>query len=158
MVRSSLVMAIYDKTISLNEFVLNDSAALSLMSTDTETVCNNMAFLDSLLMSPIEIGLGLFFLARQVGVACLAPVVIAFGTTLLGLKVAGRSGPLQKLWNQATQERVTFTASILTSPKGTKMLGFAGVLTTVLQGLRFDELEKSKGARLFVMWRNFVGE
>ncbi|KAL2076084.1 hypothetical protein VTL71DRAFT_1027 [Oculimacula yallundae] len=156
MIRGSLVVAIYDKTLSLNESTLGDSAALSLMSTDTETICANLVFLDSLVMSPIEIALGIALMARQVGVACLAPVLVSLASTFLGLYIAARAGPLQKLWNQATQERVTFTASVLGVPRAMRMLGLDNLLAKLMSDLRFDELEKSKGARLYVTWRNFV--
>ncbi|RDW68609.1 hypothetical protein BP5796_09266 [Coleophoma crateriformis] len=115
-----------------------------------------MTRVDSLLMSPIEIGLGIFLMARQVGLASIAPVLISLVSTLLGTKVAARSGPLQKLWNQATQERVAFTSSILNAPKGFKMLGLIEIFSNMIQALRVEEMERSKGARLFVMWRNVV--
>ena len=151
MVRTSLVVAIYDKTLSLNQAQLNETAALSLITTDTQSICSNMKFVDSLLMSPIEIALEVFLMAQNMGVACLATVLISLTSTLLGLKIATRTEPLQKLLDQATQERVTLTTPMLNSSKGIKMLGLVDMLTQSIQNLRFQELEKSKAARLFVV-------
>lgn len=87
MVRTSLVVAIYDKTLSLNQAQLNETAALSLITTDTQSICSNMKFVDSLLMSPIEIALEVFLMAQNMGVACLATVLISLTSTLLGRKI-----------------------------------------------------------------------
>jgi len=136
-VRTSLVVAIYDKTLSLNQAQLNETAALSLITTDTQSICSNMKFVDSLLMSPIEIALEVFLMAQNMGVACLATVLISLTSTLLGLKIATRTEPLQKLLDQATQERVTLTTPMLNSSKGIRMLRLFDMLTQSIQKLRF---------------------
>jgi len=156
MIRGSLITAVYSKTTRLDGSSC-DSAALSLMSTDTVTICTNLNRLDGMLAAPIEVALGVLLLERQVGVACIAPVIIVLCSAMLATRVAAKGASKQRTWNQAVQERVSFTASVLNSPKGFKMLGLSEKLATILQALRVKELGKSKGARTFTMWRNIVG-
>ena len=84
------MIAIYGSTTTLDGSSAPNSAALSLMSTDTETLCTNIARLDAIIASPVEIALGFFLLERQAGVACVTPVAVVMYSTLLGTRVAAK--------------------------------------------------------------------
>lgn len=67
----------YEQTLALQPEDLNDSAALTLMGTDVERAISNLQSIHELWASVIEVGIALWLLARQLGVACLVPLVIA---------------------------------------------------------------------------------
>ncbi|GKZ33977.1 hypothetical protein AbraIFM66950_004108 [Aspergillus brasiliensis] len=156
MIRSMLVIALYEKTQRLDAATVNKSAALTLMSTDTESICNNLMRLDALFASPIEVGLAIFFLERQVKWACLASVGCTLAAVSLTYIVATRSPSRQRIWNQAVQERIAATASVLDSIRSIKMLGISYFAQLRICDLRDAELQRARGARMLLMWRNVV--
>jgi ATP-binding cassette, subfamily C (CFTR/MRP), member 1 len=79
MVRSAIVGLIYRNTLSLDTKTANDSAALTLMSTDLESIASGIEVFDSLWAEPIEIGVAIYLLYDQIGVAFVAPIVTALG-------------------------------------------------------------------------------
>lgn len=157
MIRSMLVVSIYNKTQCLDHAAIANPAALTLMSTDTETICNNLARLDGVFASPIEVGIAIFLLEREVQLACLASVGCALLAVALSFFIASRGPVQQKKWNQAVQERVAITASTLNSIRSIKMLGVSGLLEMHICKLRDTELQHSQDARMLVMLRNIVG-
>jgi len=75
--RGSLVTMIYAKTVDLSITALDESVALTLMSTDTETICNGFEEAHELWAVPLEVGLAMWLLYRQLGLVFLAPAVTA---------------------------------------------------------------------------------
>ncbi|KAJ5164333.1 P-loop containing nucleoside triphosphate hydrolase protein [Penicillium coprophilum] len=157
MTRSILVVALYKKTLSLDTTISKDAAAITLMSTDTESICNNLLRLDAMFASPIEVGLALLFLEREVKLACLASVGCALVAVALSYVIASYSPLRQREWNQVVQERVATTASILRTIQGVKLLGISSFVRRRICDLRDVELERSLGARMLIMWRNVIG-
>ncbi|PYH35599.1 P-loop containing nucleoside triphosphate hydrolase protein [Aspergillus neoniger CBS 115656] len=156
MIRSMLVIALYDKTQRLDTATVNNSAALTLMSTDTESICNNFMRLDALFASPIEVGLAIYFLERQAKWACLASVGCTLAAVSLSYIVAAHSPSRQRIWNQAVQKRIAATASVIGSIRGIKMLGISSFVQGRICDLRDAELQRAQGARMLLMWRNVV--
>lgn len=82
MVRGALVGLIYRTTLSLDAKTAKDSAALTLMSTDLESIATGFEVFDSLWADPIEIGVAIYLLYNQVGLAFVAPIVTSLSTLL----------------------------------------------------------------------------
>jgi ATP-binding cassette subfamily C (CFTR/MRP) protein 1 len=116
-VRGSLCSLIYTKTLDLGSTALDESVAVSLMSTDTESICQSAATLHELWASPIESAVAIFLLYTQLGLAALAPVVVGIIATLSVLQLAQFIGSSKKKWMRGIQTRVEVTASILASMK-----------------------------------------
>ena len=116
-IRGSLCSLIYTKTLDLSSTALDGSAAVSLMSTDTESICQSAATLHELWASPIESVVAIFLLHRQIGLAALAPVVVAIIATTGTLQLARFIGTAKKRWMRGIQTRVDVTASVLASMK-----------------------------------------
>lgn len=116
-IRGSLCGLIYTKTLDLSSTALDESMAVSLMSTDTESICQSAATLHELWASPIESGVAIFLLHRQLGLAALAPVVVAIFATTGTLQLAQFIGPAKKRWMKGIQTRVDVTAAVLASMK-----------------------------------------
>lgn len=116
-VRGSLCDLIYTKTLDLSIMSLDESVVVSLMSTDTESICQSVAILHELWASPIESAVAIFLLYRQLGLAALAPVVVGIIATAGTLRLARFIGVAKKRWMSGIQRRVDVTASVLASMK-----------------------------------------
>lgn len=79
MVRGALVTAIYRKTTEISITALDNSAAITLMSTDVERVEFGLRMIHEFWASVLQIGLGTYILERELGVAVVAPVALALG-------------------------------------------------------------------------------
>ncbi|KAF4340908.1 multidrug resistance-associated 1 [Fusarium beomiforme] len=154
-VRGSLISLIYDKTLDLSITAFDESIAVTLMSADTETICLSFASIHEIWASPIECGVALYLLYRQLGMAFLAPMVVAIVSTTGTLLIAKYIANAQKQWVRSIQTRIDVTASMLSSMKEVKMLGLTDVLNNMVQSLRVNELDLSKKFRKLTCWRVF---
>jgi hypothetical protein len=78
MLRGSIVPLVYRHTMHLDVGVARDSAALTLMSVDVERISSGLQYVHEVWASPIDIGLALWLLERQLGLA-----VVAFASVFL---------------------------------------------------------------------------
>ncbi|KAJ5701344.1 hypothetical protein N7488_008892 [Penicillium malachiteum] len=155
-VRGNLVSIIYAKTLDLSITALDESVAVTLMSTDVQEICDGFAEINSFWAVPIEIVIGLYLLARQLGVACVAAAGIAFFSTIIIMSIGKWMGRGQQIWMKSIQTRVDSTATMLGSMKSVKMLGFTDWLARLIQGLRVDELQEAKLLRRLLCFRVFL--
>ncbi|EFE30383.1 uncharacterized protein ARB_02755 [Trichophyton benhamiae CBS 112371] len=144
MLRSSLVPLIYTQTLHLDTSAVRDSAALTLMSVDIERISSGLRYFHELWASPIDIGLALWFLQQQLGVAAVAPAAIFLVCTLSGLLVAASMGARQRQWLEAIQNRVHATSSMLKNIKEIRLGGLQGHAAKKLQELRSKEISESR--------------
>ncbi|KAF5534749.1 multidrug resistance-associated 1 [Fusarium mexicanum] len=154
-VRGSLISLVYDKTLDLSITAFDESIAVTLMSADTENICMNFASIHEMWASPIECAVALYLLYRQLGMAFLAPMVVAIVSTTGILMIAKYIANAQKRWVRGIQTRIDVTASMLGSMKEVKMLGLTDVLNNMVQSLRVNELDLSKKFRKLMCWRVF---
>lgn len=144
--RGCLISVIYAKTVDLSITALDESVAVTLMSSDVESIGHGFEQINDLWAAPIELAVALYLLARQVGVASIASAALALFSTVAIMSIAKFTGRAQKVWMRSIQTRVDVTATMLGSMKSVKMLGFTDWLAAIVQGLRVEEL---KDARLF---------
>jgi len=85
-----------------------------------EAICNAFELINELWAVPIELGIALYLLQRQLGLAFLAPGLVAFISTGAILIMARYIGNAQKIWIEGIQTRVDVTASMLSSMKARK--------------------------------------
>ncbi|CAG8388874.1 unnamed protein product [Penicillium salamii] len=155
-IRGSLCSVIFTKTLDLRSTALDESVAVSLMSTDTDSICQSAATLHELWASPIESAVAIFLLYRQLGLAALAPVIVAIIATAGMLQLAQFIGTAKKRWMRGIQTRVDVTASVLVSMKEIKMLGLSDIVANMIQSLRIRELELSKQYRRLISVQTFI--
>ncbi|KAE9376787.1 putative ATP-binding cassette transporter [Stipitochalara longipes BDJ] len=156
-VRGTLVGMIYAKTMDLSITALDESVAVTLMASDTETICQGLTNIHELWAVPIELGIALWLLERQLSLAFLAPGAVAISAMGGIAMMAKYMGNAQKVWIEGIQTRVDVTASMLGSMKSVKMLGFTSILTRIIQGLRVTELKLSSLFRKLLCVRVFLG-
>lgn len=83
MVRSAAIDSIYHTTLGLDTKAANDAVALTLMSTDIENIASGFEHFDSLWADPVEIGVAIYLLYNQVGLAFLAPIITSLSRFFL---------------------------------------------------------------------------
>ena len=79
MIRGILVSAIFSKTTEIDITVLDNSAAVTLMSTDVDRIVLGLREVHDLWANFIQIALATCLLERDIGIACIAPVIGAAG-------------------------------------------------------------------------------
>ncbi|OAA34170.1 ABC transporter, transmembrane domain, type 1 [Beauveria brongniartii RCEF 3172] len=128
--RGILVVAIYDKLLRLRSEDLENSAALTLMSTDVEGSGQVVQLGYESWSCVIQLGLGIWFLYRFIGPACFLIVVPIF----------------------ETQKRVAATSNILAQMKSVKGMGLSSALSAYIEGKRKLEINTAMRERYSVLW------
>ncbi|KAJ6186285.1 ABC transporter transmembrane domain type 1 [Penicillium mononematosum] len=153
MMRSGLISMIYDQTIGMTAADLTDSAAITLMGTDVERIVANLKNLHEAWASIIELGIAIWLLEREIGVACFIPLVISLGTVFAMVPVSSRSGQAQKQWIERVQTRLAVTANTLGNMKAVQMLGLGDVILPLVSYLREIEVKTSVTFRKLLIWQ-----
>ena len=129
-----MVSLIYAKSLQIPAGGYDDSAALTLMSTDIDRLAVSLNSLNEMWARLIEMSIGVWLLERQLGWVCVAPMIIVVGTGYATSHVARRIGPRQAQWVRAIQKRVGITSSMLGSMKSVKMMGLSQNMFETLTG------------------------
>ncbi|KAI9744668.1 MAG: hypothetical protein M1818_002197 [Claussenomyces sp. TS43310] len=140
MVRGSLIAMVYSRTLDLALSTQHHSSPSALMSTDVERICTCLVNLHELWANIIEVGIAVYILEKQIGVACISPALLALACGLGTLLLTSRIGKRQDAWLKAVQRRLRTTESTLGSIKGIKMMGLTESLAKVIQDMRLKEL------------------
>ncbi|KYK57377.1 ABC transporter [Drechmeria coniospora] len=150
MMRGSVIPLIYQKALLIDtsaSSTFNPTAALTLVSTDIETITQGLVQFHETWSNLLEIGLAIYLLERQLGAACVMGVgfalVVMIGTIFLAIP----TGRHQAAWIEASQIRVTATARALGSIKWLKISGLGDVAFSVIRSLRKRELVVSERFR-----------
>ncbi|KAK4209327.1 P-loop containing nucleoside triphosphate hydrolase protein [Rhypophila decipiens] len=151
MTRGGLVAVIYERLVQLRTADVNDSAAVTLMSTDIERIRFGLLNLHEFWAVPIEVGLASWLLYNQLGVAFVAPLVVVVCSVACSSVLNRYTSPRQKLWMERIQTRVAETAHMLSNMKQLKISALAQPVEESIQQLRENELQAAaKFRRLYV--------
>ncbi|KAF2108606.1 P-loop containing nucleoside triphosphate hydrolase protein [Lophiotrema nucula] len=144
MLRGTLVSAIYTKTTELSITAIDNSAAVTLMSTDVEFVVLGLRGLHDLWAHTIQLVLATYLLGQRLGWACVGPTVVVFAAAAGTVVAAFFIAKLQTGWNERTQKRIGVTSNMLGHIKGIKMSGLTRKLTVLVQALRIREIKQAQ--------------
>ncbi|OQE46818.1 hypothetical protein PENCOP_c001G04282 [Penicillium coprophilum] len=118
----------------------DDSAALTLMSTDLERIRIGFRQLHDIWASLIQVALCAWMLNGRLGVVFVVPIVVVV-LCFLGLVILMNFiGTAQRRWMSLVQKRVGLTAAIIASMKNLKISGLSSSVSTFVQKLRVEEL------------------
>ena len=148
-----MVSIIYVKTLELPAGLYDESAALTLMSTDIDRIASSLDSLNEVWARIIEMSIGIWLLERELGWICVAPIVIVAASVYASAHVTKRIGRRQARWVKAIQRRISITSSMLGSMKSVKMMGVSSNLFDTLNSHRIRELNLSKQFRMMSLWR-----
>lgn len=148
MIRGQLTVVIYTKMLALPITNADESAAMSLVGTDVQRIAETFwQLLIEVVPSVLQLGIAVYLLYDQLGVVCVAPVLITIICTGLSVLVAKAITSRQRAWLEAVQKRINYTSEILGSMRNVKILGLTGQQTSNIQQLRNTEIATSKKYR-----------
>jgi ATP-binding cassette subfamily C (CFTR/MRP) protein 1 len=148
MARGCLAAAVYKKTTQARLDAADDSAAVTLMSTDVERIRVGFLTVHEFWANAIQGGVASYLLYRQIGPAFAASlVVIGICVFLLSL-LARVAGPRQKDWMSKIQKRVGLTSTVITNMKNLRISGLTAPVEEAIQDLRLDELKTGSKFRM----------
>jgi hypothetical protein len=79
MARGGLVSLIYRKTSTLSIRDVDPAASLTLMGADMERIVHGWQTMHEIWANAIEVGVAIYLLEKQLGIACVVPVAVSLG-------------------------------------------------------------------------------
>jgi ATP-binding cassette, subfamily C (CFTR/MRP), member 1 len=158
MARGGLVSMLYGKTTEVSSTAVDATASLTLMNADIERIYTGWQTMHEIWANTIEIGIAMFLLERQLGIACTIPIGVALISLLGSLGATSLVMARQALWLQAIERRIGATSAALAAMKGVKMCGLTDSLLKNLHQLRVDEMRIARKFRLLLIWNLAFGE
>ncbi|KAE8421986.1 hypothetical protein BDV36DRAFT_291799 [Aspergillus pseudocaelatus] len=152
--RGSMIALLYNKSLTIQVGHCTESAALTLMSTDIDNIINLLENIVDIWARLVEIGIGIWLLARQIGAVCLTPPIITAVCAIGQLWIAKSIGTDQQKWNESIQQRVRDISSMLGSMKAIKIAGLARPVARNVQDQRETELRIARAFFMGIMWLN----
>lgn len=146
-IRGCLSAAIYRKTVTTKLTAADDSAALTLMSTDIERIVMGGAYVHEIWACALEVAIGLWLLEGQLGAAFVAPIITIVCCSIVTFGISPYVGKRQKAWMEVIQHRVGLTANAISNMKLYKLSGMAATVADHIQELRVEEIEVGKRFR-----------
>ncbi|KAL7941549.1 P-loop containing nucleoside triphosphate hydrolase protein [Trichoderma barbatum] len=157
MARGALASVVYEHTMRSKLSVANDSAVLTLMSTDIERTRIGLMVIHEFWASFLESGIALWLLYRELGVAFVAPVAVACVCIVCITIVSRFSGPRQNAWMQKIQQRVGALSHVVTNMKTFKIAGLTDAAEALLQRLREVEVSTGGSWRMTMIMAAVIG-
>ncbi|KAF6821893.1 ABC multidrug transporter [Colletotrichum plurivorum] len=149
--RGGLVSLIFRKSLHLDAATAGETKAITLMSTDIDSITSGVADVHEIWASVLELGVAVYLLNLQIGVACFVVVIPAVVCSLITELATDGIGPARMVWNEGVQQRVSTTSSMLAQIKQIKMMGLTDYFADLVHKLRVSELDMSKKFRLFIV-------
>ncbi|KAF9694299.1 hypothetical protein EKO04_007720 [Ascochyta lentis] len=140
MMRSILVTETFLTATKARIGTNDDSAALTLMSTDIERIRVGFRQLHDIWASVIQVALSAWMLNSRLGVVFVAPIGVVI-LCFIGLVILMNFiGNAQRNWMTLVQKRVGLTATVIASMKNLKISGLSSSVSDFIQNLRVEEL------------------
>ncbi|KAJ4254441.1 hypothetical protein NW762_010039 [Fusarium torreyae] len=147
MIRGCLVTAIYQKTTQIKITAADDSAALTLMSTDVERILFGAWKAHDLWANTIEVAIGCWLLHEKLGVAFVSPLIIITVCALLLSWLVMFVSKRQSEWMTRIENRVGLTANAISQMKLYKISGITEPVADLIQTLRVGEIKVGNSFR-----------
>lgn len=157
MARGALASTVYQHTLRSKLSVADDSAVLTLMSTDIERTRIGLMVIHEFWASFLESGIALWLLYRELGVAFVAPVGVTAVCIICITIVSRFSGGKQNIWMEKIQERVAALSHVVTNMKTFKIAGLTEPAETLLQRLREVEVGAGGSWRITMVMAVLIG-
>lgn len=140
MLRSILVPEIFIKATGVRIGATDNSAALTLMSTDLERIRMGFRTLHEVWACVVQVALAAWMLYKRLGVIFVAPIALVIVCFVCLGVLINFTGDSQRTWMSRVQTRVGLTATIITNMKNLKISGLSAPVSSFVQKLRVEEL------------------
>ncbi|KID79154.1 ABC transporter atnG [Metarhizium brunneum] len=156
-IRVSLTSFLLDNATDLESGAKESSAVLTLVTTDVGVIERAFAQIHELWATPIELGLALWFLVVQMGWGSVGPAIAVLFSFIGTFQLSKFMAPAVKANNEATQNRISNTSSVLGSMKEIKMLGLVEPWLRAIVRLHDIQMKRSIFFRKLITLMNLLG-
>jgi ATP-binding cassette, subfamily C (CFTR/MRP), member 1 len=143
MIRGVIAAKVFNKVNERSIMNVDDSAALTLMSSDVERITMGLNVIHETWANVIEAAIGIYLLELQIAHTALISLGVALTCAVAAGLLGSTAGSRQKAWMEAIEKRISTTANMLGSIKSVKMLGLAEPLAKIVRKLRMDEIRSA---------------
>ncbi|KAL0933172.1 ABC multidrug transporter [Colletotrichum truncatum] len=158
MLRGILVAAIYSKTTELSVAPGDDSAAVTLMSTDVEVIVRAWREIHEFWANILQISLATWILSTHIGYAAAGPIIVSVFALVITVMFAPATQKYQVAWIEKVQKRIGITSAMTGHIKSIKMSGLAQKLTQTIADLRFSEMKAAVAFRVIAAITSAVAQ
>ncbi|KAL7963372.1 P-loop containing nucleoside triphosphate hydrolase protein [Trichoderma compactum] len=148
MLRGVLVSAIFSKVTEASIVAVDDSAALTLMSSDVDVIGRAMRQIHEFWANVFQIAIATWLLSKQIGYAAAGPIIVSVLSLGATMFVSPLAQKYQVGWLEKTQKRVGITSAMIGHIKSIKMSGLSKHLSDTVATLRVQEITASKPFRV----------
>ncbi|KAK1256135.1 hypothetical protein MKX07_008394 [Trichoderma sp. CBMAI-0711] len=148
MLRGVLVSAVFARVTDVSVVAADDSAALTLMSSDVDVIGRAMREIHEFWANFLQVGVATWLLSKQIGYAAAGPIIVSVLSLVATLFVSPLAGKYQVGWLEKTQKRVGITSVMIGHIKSIKMSGLSKHLCTTIASLRAQEISASTPFRV----------
>lgn len=106
LLRGTLLSAVFQKTLSIHPTDAHKTP-MTLVNTDIEMACTGLEQLHEVYSSLLQVGIATWLLERQVGVASIAPLIVATVYAVATYRISKHVGVCQKGWLESVQTRLS---------------------------------------------------
>ncbi|KAM7217664.1 hypothetical protein V8F06_006919 [Rhypophila decipiens] len=136
-----IIGLIHNRCLTIKDGIFDESAAVTLMSNDADAIQYTAQLVHELWAQSLELGIGLYLLATELGWVCLMPLLLVAATSQGGRYITVNIAGRQKALTMTTQSRVSMTKAILDSMKNIKMMGLVDKMEAKIQKARDSEIK-----------------
>ncbi|PKK51892.1 hypothetical protein CI102_5280 [Trichoderma harzianum] len=148
MLRGVLVSAVFSKVTEVSIVAVDDSAALTLMSSDVDVIGRAMRQVHEFWANVFQIAIATWLLSKQIGYAAAGPIIVSVLSLGATMFVSPLAQKYQVGWLEKTQKRVGITSAMIGHIKSIKMSGLSKHLSDTIATLRIQEITASKPFRV----------
>ncbi|KAH6957100.1 P-loop containing nucleoside triphosphate hydrolase protein [Fusarium avenaceum] len=156
-IRGCLVAAIYHKTTQMKITAADDSAALTLMSSDVERILSGATNAHELWANVLEVAIGCWLLYGKLGLAFISPLIVIAVCAIFLSWVITLVDKRQSGWMARIQNRVGLTANAISQMKLYKISGITEPVADLIQTLRVGEIEVGNSFRWLLILAAVLG-
>ncbi|KAI6769290.1 hypothetical protein HG531_010394 [Fusarium graminearum] len=148
LLRGVLVSAVFSKATELSTTATDDSAAVTLMSSDVDVIVRAVRDIHEFWANIIQLAIATWLLSTHIGYAASGPIIISLIALIATVLVSPLARKYQIGWLEKTQKRVGITSAMIGHIKSIKCSGLAQNLSDTILSLRSDEIRASRPFRI----------
>ncbi|UZP45665.1 hypothetical protein NXS19_013477 [Fusarium pseudograminearum] len=148
LLRGVLVSAVFSKATELSTTATDDSAAVTLMSSDVDVIVRAVREIHEFWANIIQLAIATWLLSTHIGYAASGPIIISLIALIATVLVSPMARKYQIDWLEKTQKRVGITSAMIGHIKSIKCSGLTQNLSDTILSLRADEIRASRPFRI----------
>ncbi|RBR10554.1 uncharacterized protein FIESC28_09418 [Fusarium coffeatum] len=148
LLRGVLVSAVFSKATGLSTTATDDSAAVTLMSSDVDVIVRAVREIHEFWANIIQLGIATWLLSTHIGYAASGPIIVSLVALIATVLVSPLARKYQIRWLEKTQKRVGITSAMIGHIKSIKCSGLAQNLSDTILNLRAEEIRASRPFRI----------